>query len=218
MMIIADLVVVAIIAVFAFIGIKRGFIRSCIGLCSVIISLFISIWAYPIVTDFINNTSLNETIASTVELGLEDKSDSASENDDSGIFSILPDSAQDAIESGTEVVADSARKATAQAISTLAINIISILIVFIVVRIIMFLLSLTLGFITKLPVIKSINKLLGAIFGALCGILVVYLLLALLAFTSAINTDNPIGKSVKESYIASQMYDNNFIIECISGK
>ena len=113
MMIIADLAVIAIIVIFAFIGIKRGFMRSVIGLFSVVISMLLSIWAYPIVADVINSTGLNETIASVVEVSLEGDSNSSTESDDSGIFSALPESAQDAIENSAEAVTDSARKATA---------------------------------------------------------------------------------------------------------
>lgn len=217
-MIIADLIVIAIIALSVFIGIKRGFLRSVIGFLSIIISLILAVWTYPVVADVINNTEIKATITEAVENSLGEEKSSATEEkkDESGI-SALPKAALEAIEKQTEAITETAIQTTAQTVSTLAVNLISILLVFIVVRLIMFLISTTLGFITKLPVIKSVNRLLGGALGALCGILAVYLILTLITFNTALNSNAVIGKAVKESYIASQMYDNNFIVNWISG-
>lgn len=221
-MIYADLVVLAIIIIAGYIGMKRGFLRSVVGVFSIIISLALATWAYPIVANIINETNIDETITHAIEqsLGKEETSQEAEAKDEEkdGKLSLLPKSAKDAIEEQTNSVIDSAKTATAKTISSLAINIISILAVFLVVRLLMFIITHALKIITKLPVIRSVDKGLGAILGALSGILVVYLLLTLLTFNTALDTDHPIGKAVKDSYIASIMYDNNFIVSWISEK
>lgn len=217
-MIIADLIVIAIIALSVFIGVKRGFLRSVIGFLSIIISLILAVWTYPVVADVINNTEIKATITEAVENSLgEEPTIAKEEKEEESGFSILPKTAQETIEKQKEAITETAIQTTAQTVSTLAVNIISILLVFVVVRLIMFLISTTLGFITKLPVIKSVNRLLGGALGTLCGILSVYLILTLITFNTALNSNAAIGKAVKESYIASQMYDNNFIVDWISG-
>ena len=223
-MIYADLIVLAIILIAGYIGMKRGLIRSVVGVFSIIISLALATWAYPIVANVINDTGLDDTITHAIEQSLSKEDETEAEDaeeqdgDEAGKLSVLPKSAKYAIEKQTNTIIDSAKSATAQTISSLAINIISMLAVFLVVRLLMFLITHTLKFITKLPVIRSVDKGLGAILGALSGILIVYLLLTLLTFNTALNTNHPIGKAVKDSYIASIMYDNNFIVSWISEK
>ena len=219
-LIIADLVVLAIIFLSVYIGIKRGFLRTVVGFLSIFISISFAIWTYPIVADVINDTGLKAKINETVEQSLSDTTakDSEEKTDEKEGFSLLPKSAIDAIDEHTQSLTQTAVGGAAEAISGLAVNIISILLVFVLVRIIMFFVSLLTKFITKLPIIKSIDKCLGAVLGALCGLLVIYLLLTLVTFNSALNSSDSIGKAVKESYIASYMYDNNYIVGMISGK
>lgn len=220
-MIYADLAVILIVATAGFIGMKRGLARSLMGVFSILISLALATWTYPIVADVINATELDETITQAIEQSLGDKDESVEdtqEKTEEKGFSILPQSAIDSIDKKTDEIVDSARKTTAQTISSLAVNIISMLLVFLIVRLLMFIISGALKFITKLPVIRSVDKILGTAAGALSGILIVYLLLTLLTFNTALNSDHPIGKAVKDSYIASYMYDNNFIVSWISEK
>jgi len=217
-MIYADLAVLAIIVIAGYIGMKRGFLRSVVGVFSILISLALATWAYPIVANIINDTSLDETITQVLEQSLSKEDDSKADEEETKGISILPESAKGAIEEQTKTIFDTAKKTTAQTISRLAINILSVLIVFLVVRLMMFLLTHMLKFITKLPIIRSVDKGLGAIAGVLSGILICYLLLTLLTFNTALDTDHAIGKAVKGSYIASYMYDNNFIVGWISEK
>ena len=221
-MIYADLAVILIVLVAGFIGMKRGLARSLMGVFSIIISLALATWTYPIVANVINSTEIDETITKAIEQSLGDKEDvsegTTEAEKEEKEFSILPESALETINKKTDEIVDSARKTTAETISTLAVNIISMLLVFLIVRLLMFIISGALKFITKLPVIRSVDKGLGTIAGLLSGILIVYLLLTLLTFNTALNSDHPIGKAVKESHIASYMYDNNFIVSWISEK
>ena len=75
-----------------------------------------------------------------------------------------------------------------------------------------------LKFLTKLPVIKSVNSILGGVLGGVYGILIIYILLALLAFSAAFGSESALIKSVNESYVGAELYENNFIVDFISGK
>lgn len=214
-MFLADLVVIAIILLSLFIGVKRGFIRSIVGVLSIVISLALATWTYPVVSNTIDNIGITSSIEDTIEKSLINKDNSEKQNTEDEI-SHLPKSTQEVIQKQTEAITASAADATAKTISSLAVNIISILLVFIIVRIIMFLISHSLKFITRLPVIKGIDKILGGILGLLSGILIVYLILTFITFNTAINSDGALIKAIHNSYLTSFMYDNNFIVNLLT--
>ena len=91
-----------------------------------------------------------------------------------------------------------------------------LLVVFLIVKLILWVLMMILDVITRLPVIKSLNNLMGGIWGAASGVITVYLLLALLTFVTAVNSENAVVKNVLESEIASKMYNENFIVNIIT--
>ncbi|MBR2500487.1 MAG: CvpA family protein [Clostridia bacterium] len=213
----ADLIVVAIILVSVIISAKRGFARSVIGVFSIVISLLIASFAYPIASNYIESSELKTVIAQKVEesLGVEDEiiMEKTEEEKD---FLFFPKAMQKSIENKTKEIEQTAKKTTAQTVTTLIINLISIISVFLIVRILMFILTHLLNLLTKIPIIKGFNKLLGGALGLLTGAFIVYLLFAILTFSSALNQNEVIIKEIKDSRIASQMYDNNLLVNIIS--
>lgn len=213
----ADLIVVAIILVSVIISAKRGFARSVIGVFSIVISLLIASFAYPIASNYIESSELKTVIAQKVEesLGVEDEiiMEKTEEEKD---FLFFPKAMQKSIEDKTKEIEQTAKKTTAQTVTTLIINLISIISVFLIVRILMFILTHLLNLLTKIPIIKGFNKLLGGALGLLTGAFIVYLLFAILTFSSALNQNEVIIKEIKDSRIASQMYDNNLLVNIIS--
>lgn len=213
----ADLIVVAIILVSVIISAKRGLARSVIGVFSIVISLLIASFAYPIASNYIESSELKTVITEKVEesLGVEEEI-IVEETEEEKDFLFFPKAMQKSIEDKTREIEQTAKKTTAQTVTTLIINLISIISVFLIVRILMFILTHLLDLLTKIPIIKGFNKLLGGALGLLTGAFVVYLLLAILTFSSALNQHEAIIKEIKDSHIASQMYDNNLLVNIIS--
>ena len=152
----------------------------------------------------------------TAEKEENEKEEKKPENEEK--MSLLPSNVQETIKEGAETVENTVVETASKAVSTLVINIISMVIVFIVVRVLMFIITRTLKFISKLPVIKNVTCILGGAIGAVYGILIVYVLLAVLAFNVAFGSGAGMIKPVKDSYIGAFMYDNNFIVNLVSGK
>lgn len=216
----ADLAVILIIVISVIFSARRGLVRSLLGVFSIIISLVIASTAYPIVADCMKDSKLETTIIENVEKSLKD--DRAEENkeeaeNEENSFIFLPKVMQESIEKGTEAIENAAIETTAKTISTLIINLVSMIAVFLIVRILMFVITHFLNFVTKLPVLKSVNKLLGGAVGVLVGLFIVYLILAIITFT-ALRENDAVIKEVKSSYIASDMYDNNFIVNLVAGE
>ena len=186
----ADLILICFIALSAFVGMKRGFIKTIVGLASTLISLALTLVAYPVVSDLLHKLGVGEAITEII-LGVISKNEQV--NLGLGIM-----------------------ERTAEASSIVVVNVISFIAVILLTKFVITILIKSLNIITKLPVIKQANALLGMVAGFLSGILVSYTLIGVLA---ALN-DNNVILTVKEhldsSLIAVLMYRDNAITEVLS--
>lgn len=194
-----DLIIIAFIALFTFIGYKKGLIKVAFGLVSFILALVISVILYKPVSNFIiNYTSIDNTIESAVEerLSSPDTTDEESQNIVSNYYSNIKSASYAVIANG---------------ISKTIINIGCMIIVFITTKLILLFFKFSGDLIAKLPLIKQVNHAGGFIYGLLKGFILIYLLLALIALISpVINIDN-ILEIINKSIITNIMYNNNII-------
>ncbi len=68
------------------------------------------------------------------------------------------------------------------------------------------------NFVAKLPILKQCNKLGGAIYGILRGLLIIYVALLIVNLIGEINPENKAVKAIEESTIGNIMSDNNLEI------
>ena len=196
---ILDLIIIAFIALFTFIGYKKGLIKVAFGLVSFILAIAISVIVYKPVSNFvINYTSIDDTIEATIEerLNSSDISSEETENIVSNYYNNIKSAS-------TAVIADGMSKTI--------INIACMLIVFIITKIILLFFKFAGDLIAKLPLIKQFNYAGGFIYGLLKGFIIVYILLALIAIISPIININNIITMINNSIITNIMYNNNII-------
>ena len=194
-----DLIVLAIIGLFTFIGYKKGLIKVAFGLVSFILAIAISIVIYKPVSNFIiNYTSIDDTIESTIEerLNSSDITSEETENIVSNYYNNIKGAS-------VAVIADEMSKTI--------INIACILIVFIITKIVLLFFKFAGDLIAKLPLIKQFNHAGGFIYGLLKGFIIVYILLSLIAILSPIIDINNIITMINNSVITNIMYNNNII-------
>ena len=211
-MYLADIVAAVIVLVFVLIGVHNGLVKSVLGLSSIVISLILALVLYPVVSDFLSKSVIGTYVTENVQnvIGGEVTEPDTAEKKDQNLN--LPDSIMQTVNDSVSQVTNSVTNAISGSVASLAINLISILAVFLIVRLLVWLLASVLDVVTKLPVIHTCNKLLGGALGGLSGIIVVYLLLALLTFSTALNAANPLVGPVQDSVVVSQMYNNNFLL------
>lgn len=196
---IIDLVLIAIIALFTFIGYKRGLIKVAFGLVSFILAIAVSVLIYKPVSNFvINYTPIDDSIEEVIteRLNSSDTTKEETENMVSNYYKNIKNAS-------TTVIADG--------ISKTIVNIGCILIVFIITKIILFFFRFAGDLISKLPLIKQFNSAGGFIYGLLKGFIIVYGLLALIAILSPIININNIIEIINKSIITNIMYNNNII-------
>ena len=215
---ISDIVSGTIILLCIIWGAKRGLVKSVLGLGSIIISIVLALVLYQPVSDFLESSVIGEYVTINVARALEGtESTSSSENVEENADGLnLPGELIGVVTEGIDSVKTSAIGALSVSVSQLAINLISMLAVFLIVKLIMWIVTMLLDTISRAPVISMVNKLLGGAFGLISGVLTLYVLLAVLTFVTAVNTENPIVKNVLKSQYASKMYNDNFIVNFIT--
>ena len=208
--IIVDLIIIAVVLLFIFLGYKKGLTGSLIKLLSFIIAIVVAFVLYkPVVNAVIENTVIDDNIRTTLKatLGVEDKTENTEEN----VPSTIMDNINKEIENATDEV-----KANVIDHTTITIvNIGSGIVIFLAVRVILVLISLFAKILTDLPVIKQVDKLGGLAYGAIEGIVIVYAVLAVISLTSVIWANNAVVTAIAKSSLGEMLYNNNIILNLL---
>ena len=208
--IIVDLIIIAVVLLFIFLGYKKGLTGSLIKLLSFIIAIVVAFVLYkPVANAVIENTIIDDNIRTTLSatLGVENKTENTEEN----VPSTIMDNINKEIENATDEV-----KANVIDHTTITIvNIGSGIVIFLAVRVILVLISLFAKILTDLPVIKQVDKLGGLAYGAIEGIVIVYAVLAVISLTSVIWANNAVVTAIAKSSLGEMLYNNNIILNLL---
>ena len=184
----ADIIVVAIVVISLIIGYKRGFVKSISKLICWVVAIFVAKLLNPIVSGFIKNSTMGEAITEKFSEGTQ---------------SLIPENMPQFIAGTGEGIA--------LGLADVVISIVSVLIVVIATYIIANILVKVFNLVAKLPVISFVNRLLGAFAGLATGVIIVYLLLALVVVFNVSECQEMIDKSI----IAYTLYRHNIFINFI---
>ena len=196
MSVVLDLIVILIIALFTFIGYKQGLIKTAIKITSFFIAIIIALVLYKPVSALIIKSTIIEKI--TPEgMKPEDEASEATK-----------------IPQGFIKEANNTIKDTAETITVKIIEVCTVLILYLISRIVLKFIAALGDLIAKLPILKQFNKLGGTIFGALKGLLIVYVILAVVYLISPLLKENA-TKSIDETILTKAMYNNNIITKII---
>ncbi len=201
--------VIAVLALSAFYGYKRGFIRIVLSMVAMLVTFVLAaLLTVPVSAMLSSATSLDETIEESVgglvaECEVVDVQSISNLNLPKQIEEILVEGATDAVGGFTEYIVETVSDLLLKAITFFVL----IIIIYIVVRIVIFMLD----FISKLPIINSINKSGGLVVGLVQGLLFVWIgCLIVTAFG-----DKPWAQEVFTQINANPLltfiYDNNLI-------
>ncbi len=218
---IVDIVIILIVLFFVLIGKKRGFALSLLSTCSIILSIVISLFLYqPVETYLRENTELKEQISNAIisSMNNEDKSDQESTNENQqgesegkGFFNSLINNYVNLGKEKAEETKNQVVQQTAENITENILKVLSFVIVYILVTVILLILKFALKIFTKLPVINQIDKIGGIILGFAEGVIIVYIIIAIISIVVPEKKDGNISQRIDESYIGRYVYNNNVI-------
>ena len=177
----ADLIAVCFISLYAYIGLKKGFVKSIINLSSTLISLLLTSFIYHPVSEFLYKAGAGDKAKEFAIKLLESKAESV----------IL--------------------ERTAEAASVVIVNVISFIAVIFIIKIILMFLSGTINFITKFPLIKQVNSLFGMVIGFVSGVIITYIVVGIIAALGENEIVSVIKNHIENSYFVILMYEDNMI-------
>lgn len=223
-----DLAVIGIIAVFGIVGLLNGFIYSMFKLASFFVSVIVSIKFYPVVAEILKKTALYTNIQASIlknlllqRQELVPRADGAAKQaaaetvvnhlklpgflketlignmpEPSKLFDISKIMEQVSVE-----------------LANIVISIISLVLLYILIRIALAFAKFILQGIARLPVFKQMDKLGGFAFGAVEGLLTIYILLAVIMLFNASVHFKPFFEALDSSILAKFFYQHNFIVD-----
>ncbi len=213
MTIIVDLIILGIIILCIIMGYVKGLTGCLIKIISFVLSLIIAFVLFiPISNLVINNTQIDESITNSVRAMIIGNTDE--NNNEDAMPSTITEYIGEKVENVTDSARESVADVTAREIALTIVKATTWILLFIIARILLILLKFVTSLIAKLPVIKQCDKLGGIIYGLLEGLIIVYLLLAIISFISPI-INGTLANLISNSFIGSAMYNNNLLLKII---
>ena len=183
MNIILDLIVIAIIVIFALISAKRGFVRTLIEIVGFILVIIIANTASTPLADLTYDKAVEPAIIKSIE-GMQLESGNIANLEAEGLPAIvqsvlgeeaIADFQQNITQNINSGISSAATNASQTVIKPLIINILSMLYVVIISVVLLFVVGILANLINKLfsfSVVGKINSSLGAVLGAVKGIII----------------------------------------------
>ncbi|HHW31168.1 MAG TPA: CvpA family protein [Clostridiaceae bacterium] len=223
----SDFLVLAIIVLFTFIGLKKGFIISIFDIASFFISAVLSIKLYPKVAEFLNGIGVRSYFQTTIykglltqkdimvsKMGSSDLSVSVSSFvNDLPVPGIMKNSMIEQIPNSQDIIGiNGVLDIVSAELSNVAVSIAALVALFIIIRVCLLIARVLLKGIANLPVLKQLDKAGGLVLGAVEGLLMVYIIFSVIVFFNAWPQYEATFGAIDQSLIAKFFYSNNFIM------
>lgn len=216
--VIVDLIIIAIVLLFIIVGYKKGLTGSLIKLLSFAIAVVLALILYkPVANTIIQRTQIDENLENAIitTFRSQENNQIKQEKKQSNMPETIVNNINTQIDEATAEAKNAIVENTAMKTTKTIINIGSGILIYIIVRFILFIISIFAKQITKLPIIKQMNKTGGIIYGILEGMVIVYILLSIISLLSVIWNDNIIIQAITKSTIGDMLYNNNIILKLL---
>ncbi|WP_418750437.1 CvpA family protein [Frisingicoccus sp.] len=216
----------AILILSVIIGGVRGFIKTFFSAFSVIIAIFLAVQIGPYLGKVMQKTPIYTSISESIEEKLDARAEAGAEKVSQQIEAInsypLPDSLKEAlIENNNNQIYEALgvnqfNQYVASYMACLIINALSFLIVLLFSFIILKIIEVSLDLISKLPVLNGINALGGVAFGAVHGLILLWILCIAVTVFSWTGPGEWICGQISRNHLLSWLYDHNYLLATLS--
>ncbi len=204
-----DLILIAVILISVFIGVKKGAMKVILSLLAFVVAAYLAYTLSTPFATFINNSFIQPAVIKSV--------DSAITNTTESIEDALPDFiADNADVLGININADSiinAEEFVQNTISPSVVKIVSsfsMFIIFIILAIVMNFVATLVNKIIKVSFLGGINKLLGGVFGAITGCVIIFVICFALKYAVYLSGD-------EAKLISKEVLDKSFLFRLFTG-
>lgn len=210
--IVVDLIIVAVMLLFIFLGYKKGLTGSLIKLLSFVIAIVLAVILYkPVGNVVIENTTIDDNIRTSLNETFGVQENKQEEKNEENVPSSIMNNINKEIENATDEVKTNVIDETTKTVVYVG----SAIVIFLAVKVVLLIVSLFTSQITKLPIIRQVDKIGGLAYGAIEGIVIVYAILAVISLTSVIWANNAVVMAIGKSTLGEMLYNNNFILNLL---
>ena len=207
---IVGIIIVLVILIFIIRGWKIGLVKAVFDLLSFFIVGILTWIMYPGLAKLIISTPIYDFIHNWIITTLN--SNDILTKSIPEFFMELPVFIKDSIVISSKQAFHSMINSTADALTILAINVISIILLFVALSLLALLIKKMGKFINKIIIVGPINMILGAFFGFLQGVFICYLVIMIFSYFPTTKAYDFIARDMEKSYVCDLMYNKNINI------
>ncbi|MCR5324349.1 MAG: CvpA family protein [Lachnospiraceae bacterium] len=217
----AFMITLVIIVGCTVVGIKRGFIKTVFDLFGMIAALILTILISPYVANAMRNSpSIYDAIHSKIEEHVHINFNLSNNTLSDYLEGLnLPEKVDEFLLKGGETVTDAANGTVSQVnaaitdkLTHMAISCIAFIITYIIIMVLILILSMVLNLISKLPILNSLNKTLGAVAGLIEAYVILSVIGVIIMAASTSKTGIAISEQIASNPILSFIYKHNLIL------
>lgn len=210
--IVVDLIIVAVMLLFIFLGYKKGLTGSLIKLLSFVIAIVLAVILYkPVGNVVIENTTIDDNIRTSLNETFGVQENKQEEKNEENVPSSIMNNINKEIENATDEVKTNVIDETTKTVVYVG----SAIVIFLAVKVVLLIVSLFTSQITKFPIIRQVDKIGGLAYGAIEGVVIVYAILAVISLTSVIWANNAVVMAIGKSTLGEMLYNNNIILNLL---
>lgn len=219
---IIDIIIIAVIALCTFLGYKKGLIKLAVGILGFFLAIIIALVLYTPISNFIiNNTNVKDNIKNAISDTVKSyviKEESAEGEEKQRESKVMVTYIDGIVAKQKEMIVTGEKELIDTVSDNVAVNIIRIgvaLAVFIISKLILIFINVFADLIGKLPIIKQFNKAGGTIYGVIQGILIVYIVFAIISLIAPMLNNTDFLEQINNSLIGNMVYNNNIILKLL---
>lgn len=219
---IIDIIIIAVIALCTFLGYKKGLIKLAVGILGFFLAIIIALILYTPISNFIiNNTNIKDNIKNAISDTVksyvikEENTEGEEKQQESKVMVTYIDGI---VAKQKEMIVTGEKELIDTVSDNVAVNIIRIgvaLAVFIISKLILIFINVFADLIGKLPIIKQFNKAGGTIYGVIQGVLIVYIVFAIISLIAPMLNNADFLEQINNSLIGNIVYNNNIILKLL---
>ena len=230
---IVDYVILGILGVSVLFGIYRGFISSVLNTGGCLISVVASFMLYPRLTEYIaSNPELQRTLltytdassrigdlaTSIMNVGNLTAQTIADIVDKTGLPESISEVLRSNLSNQVYGASQSVSSYVSQTVMGASTNILCYIVCFVALYLVIYLLLSAIRAIFKLPVLKQLDGLVGGVFGLLRGMILVFVLFALLPLVQTVVPLDTVNEVVSASTLAPLFNNGALVTAIMNGK
>lgn len=209
-----DTIIVSILLYAVVQGFRRGFVQTFLQTVGWILAVVLGFVWYPHVIGFLKeNTGYYDSLRGKIAERIAENTGAAADSAMTGIPVVIRDLLDNAVNAVTGAIADT----LSISLTNLIFNIIGFLAVVLAIKIILMLFTLMFSKEKRGGLIGAMDGFLGLFIGGLRGMLMIYILLALMVPVSSLYGSPFITDQIDGSMFGSYLYDNNLILKTVKG-